>query len=274
MRTTLSFSAERTQSEHKINSLAYSKALSACILGPELPHPPTAFWHEASTRPNSCLLRKSTCESCCSYFFADDRLQRSLLLADIRKDRTKAKGDVNSGGDFYGPFWADAKDHAAGRSSLPERTEIRIAANGTRARLYPILRDCFLSMWNEKMRWRNEPFEFTPGSVKAQLLIEELRAIIKIENTASIKVWDGSHRVIYPYFSEMPALPEAAARLGFWALQEALPDYRSEDFRIIDMHRRAYFRPTDVGINHDQRNQFVKRYDILLTKWRKLRDER
>jgi hypothetical protein len=206
--------------------------------------------------------------------FADDRLQRSLLLADIRKDRTKAKGDVDSGGDFYGPFWADAKDHAAGRASLPERTEIRIAANGTRARLYPILRDCFLSMWNEKMRWRNEPFEFTPESVKAQLLIEELGATIKIENTASIKVWDGSHRVIYPYFSETPALPEAAARLGFWALREALPDYRFEDFRIIDMHRRAYFRPTDVGMKHDERDQFVKRYDILLTKWRKLRDER
>jgi hypothetical protein len=129
-------------------------------------------------------------------------------------------------------------------------------------------------MWNEKMRWRNEPFEFTPESVKAQLLIEELEAIIKIENTVSIKVWDGSHRVIYPYFSEMPTLPEAAARLGFWALQEALPDYRSEDFRIIDIHRREYFRPTDVGMSGDERNQFVQRYEMLLKKWRRLRDER
>ena len=40
-------------------------------------------------------------------FFADDRLQRSLLLADIRNDRTKEAGDRDSGGDFYGPFWAD-----------------------------------------------------------------------------------------------------------------------------------------------------------------------
>jgi hypothetical protein len=207
-------------------------------------------------------------------FFADTRLQRSLLLADIRKDRTKAKGNRDSGGDFYGPFWADAKDHVAGRSSLPGQTEIRIAANATRARLYPILRDCFLSMWNEKMRWRNEPFEFTPESVKAQLPIKELGVIVKIENTASIKTWDGSHRVIYPYFSEAPPLPEAGARLGFWVLQEALPDYRPEDFRIIDMHRRAYFRPTDVGMKHDERSEFIKRYDLLLKEWRKLRDER
>jgi hypothetical protein len=207
-------------------------------------------------------------------FFSDNGLQRSLLLADIRADRTKEAGDRDSGGDFYGPFWADVKEHAAGRSNLTEQTKVRIAANATRTRLYPILRDCFLDMWNEKIRWRNEPFEFVPESVKAQLPIKELGTIVKIENTASIKTWDGSHRVMYPYFSEEPALPEAGARLGFWALKEALPDYRAEDFRIIDMQHRTYFRPVDVGMKGDERKQFVQRYDVLLKKWRKLRDER
>ena len=207
-------------------------------------------------------------------FFADDRLQRSLLLADIRDDRSREAGDRDSGGDFYGPFWADVKDHAAGRSNLVDQTKTRIAANKTRARLYPILTDCFLSMWNEKMRWRNEPFEFVPESVKARLPIKELKTIVKIENTASIKVWDGTYRVMYPYFSEDPALPEDGARLGFWALKAALPDYRAEDFRIIDIQRRAYFRPLDIGMKGDERKQFVQRYDVLLKKWRKLRDER
>jgi hypothetical protein len=98
--------------------------------------------------------------------------------------------------------------------------------------------------------------------------------IVKIENTASLKVWDGTHRIIYPYFSETPVLPEAGARLGFWALKEALSDYRTEDFRIIDMQRRAYFRPTEIGTSGDEQQQFVQRYDALLKKWRKLRDER
>ena len=87
-------------------------------------------------------------------------------------------------------------------------------------------------MWRETMRWRNEPFQFVPESVKAQLEVKKLGAVVKIENTASVRVWDGSHRVIYPYFSEEPALPEEGARLGFWALREALPKFPMNDFRI------------------------------------------
>jgi hypothetical protein len=207
-------------------------------------------------------------------FYADVRLQRSLLLADIRSDRMKESADRDSGGDFYAPFWSDVKDHAVGRSDLTEQTTLRIAKNKTRGRLYPILRDCFLEMWNEKMRWRNEAFEFVPESVSAQLPLKELGTVVKIENTAAVKTWDGSHRVIYPYFSETPALPEEGARLGFWALKEALPDYRAEDFRIVDMQRRAYFRPVDIGMKGDEEKQFVQRYGALLRIWRKLRDER
>jgi hypothetical protein len=172
-------------------------------------------------------------------FFADGRLQRSLLLDDIRDVQAKESTARESGGDFYGPFWADVKNHAAGQSDLTEQTKVRIAANKARARLYPVLRDAFLDMWNEKMRWRNEPFNFAPESVKAQLSFKELRTVVKIENTAAIKTWDGANRVMYPYFYEEPALPEQGARLGFWALKEALPDYRIEDFRIIDMQHRA-----------------------------------
>jgi hypothetical protein len=129
-------------------------------------------------------------------------------------------------------------------------------------------------MWREKMRWRNEPFEFVPESVKAQLPIKKLGTIVKIENTASVKVWDGSHRIIYPYFSEEPALPEEGARLGFWVLRSALPEFRQEDFRIVDLLRRAYFRPIEVGTRGDEEEQLIQRYEVLLKKWRKLRDER
>lgn len=206
--------------------------------------------------------------------YADSRLQRSLLLADIRDDRSKEAGEKSSnGGDFYGPFWADVKDHAAGRSDLTEQTEIRIKKNKGRARLYPILSKCFLDMWNEKMRWRNEAFEFVPESVKAQLELKKL-GTIKVENTAAVKIWDGTHRVIYPYFSEAPTLPEEAARLGFWALEKALPNYEPKDFRIVDIQRRAYFRPVDVGVNGNEEKLFTDKYAALLKAWQKLRDER
>jgi hypothetical protein len=207
-------------------------------------------------------------------FAADARKQRSLLLADIRNDRTKQSRESGKGGDFYTPFWAAVKRHATGGSNFVEEIDICIGKNRTRRHLYPVLRDGFLEMWNKKMRWRNEPFQFVPQSIKAQLSIKELNTVIKIENTASIKAWDGSHRIMYPYFYEAPALTEEGARLGFWALKEALPDYNAEDFRIIDFIRRSYFRPADIGMNGDEGKEFILRYRALLKQWRKLKEER
>jgi hypothetical protein len=124
------------------------------------------------------------------------------------------------------------------------------------------------------MRWRNEPFEFVPESVKAQLPIDALGAIVKIENTASVRMADGSHRIIYPYFSEEPRLPDDGARLGFWALKAALPNFEAGDFRIIDMQHRAYFRPSDIGMRGNEEDDFVARYKSLLEEREKLKSER
>lgn len=207
-------------------------------------------------------------------FVSDARKQRSLLLEDIRNERAKEARASDGGGDFYTPFWADVKDHVAGRSNIVEQTEIRIGKNKTRERLYPLLRDSFSEMWNEKMRWRNEPFQFAPENIKAQLNIKELGAVVKIENTASIITWDGSNRIIYPYFYETPPLTEEGARLGFWALKEALPDYDMNDFRIIDFIRRNYFRPGDIGIRGGEGEIFLQKYRELLRQWRRLKEER
>lgn len=219
-------------------------------------------------------LEKINLRKLLQFFVADARKQRSLLLADIRNERAKETRESDDGGDFYSPFWADVKDHAAGRSNITEQTETRISKNNTRARLYPQLRDSFIEIWNEKMRWRNEPYEFAPKSIKAQLLIRELGAIIKIENTASIIAWDGSRRIMYPYFYETPPLTDDSARLGFWALKEALPDYDMNDFRIIDFIRRNYTRPTDIGMRGDEKTQFIQRYRELLRQWRQLKKDR
>jgi hypothetical protein len=78
----------------------------------------------------------------------------------------------------------------------------------------------------------------------------------------------------YPYFSEKPLLPLEGVRLGFWALKEALPDFRVEDLRIIDVLRSAYFRSMETPLQGDERTMFIQRYDAALKEWRKLRDGR
>jgi hypothetical protein len=167
----------------------------------------------------------------------------------------------------------DGKINTPG-SCIREQSKIRIRKSKQRGHLYPQLTDAFLSLWNEKIRFRNEEFEFLPTSVKAQLSIKELGAVVKVENIVAVRIWDGSNRVIYPYFSENPALPSEGARLGLWALKEALPDFRAEDFRIVDILRRAYFRPTEILMKGDERETFIQKYGTVLAEWKKLRDER
>jgi hypothetical protein len=204
-------------------------------------------------------------------FYADRRDRRRILVADVRNERNKDENGGGDGGDFHGPFWADAKDHVAGKLDLREQSEVRVASNKARARLYPLLTEGFLNLWNERIQWRNEKFETYPISIKAQLRIEELNAIVKIENVVAVKIPDGSSRIVYPYFGEKPALPIEGARLGLWALKEALIDFRAEDFRIIDILRRSYFRPAEISAQGNERELFVQKYRDLLEEWRKLR---
>jgi len=206
-------------------------------------------------------------------FYARPNLQRRLLLEDIRNERTKKqrKDDDEGGGDFHTAFWADAKDHVAGNSDLREKVKDRIIKNPTRKRLYPLLVDGFLSVWNESIRWRNEKFESNPKTAKGQLPFQELAATVKVENALAVTLWDGRERVIYPYFSEDPSLPEEGARLGLWALREALNEFRETDLRIVDLLRRAYFRSEELEMHGNEREIFVKKYEAILREWEKLR---
>jgi hypothetical protein len=204
--------------------------------------------------------------------YAEPKQCRSILLAEIRNEFKKQLSKEGGGGDFHIPFWADAKDHVAGKLDLRDQSKLRIKSNKTRARLYPLLTEGFLGLWNEKVRWRNERFELVPTNVSANFPLEELNTIVKVENVVAVRVQDGSHRVVYPYFGEKPVLPLEGVRLAFWALKEALPDFRVEDLRIIDILRSSYFRSTENPLQGDERAVFVQKYAALLKEWRKLRD--
>lgn len=207
-------------------------------------------------------------------FYAKPNLQRRLLLDEIRRESKESSDEENGGGDFHVPFWADAKAHVAGKLDLQEKSKIRARKNKSRARLYPLLARGFLSVWNEKIRWRNEEFEFHPKSIKGSLSLNELGATVKVENVLAVKIWDGTDRAIYPYFSEEPILSIEGVRLGFWALEEALSELRAKDLRILDVLRGSYFRPEDAPQRGDERNIFAQKYKLILEDWTRLREER
>lgn len=200
--------------------------------------------------------------------FLDPNKQRSAILTDIREDRAREAGQDRSGGDFYAPFWADAKDHVFALGDLHDAVDQRIALNYRRRRLYPILRDGFLLWWNERRRWTNEPFQ--PGQpVKARFQFPRMAAIVKVNSILSVRDGLGAERFIYPYFFPEPVLSENAARLGLWLLPAALPTVPRNAIRILDVMRGKTFALDRNPLNGDEEAEFRRRYIRLL----RLRDE-
>lgn len=207
------------------------------------------------------------------FFDASDAKRVALLRADIRAEINREDGVEGGGGDFYVPFWADAKNHAKGISDLTKQTAARIDANERRKRLYPQLRDGFLLWWDERRRGINEPVGFMPESLGVHFPIPELGTTVKIENILALTVGDHSHRIIYPYFSEEPVLTGQSARLGLWLLHEAMKAYASEDFRMLDVIRSKSFSFGSEPVQGNEKALFIEKYKALLAERKKLKKE-
>lgn len=197
-------------------------------------------------------------------FYASPKVRRRILKEDIRLDLQKESGSSRSqGGDFYQPFWSDVKLYISGQANISELTEQRIKANEGYARLYPLLKDGILDLINEKLRWSNEPLEILPQSAHGFLKFEDLGGVIRIKDALYARVRGEYTRVVYPYFSEEPALPEEGRRLGLWAMQMALKSFNPNDMRLIDPLRTILFS-TSVSIAGRRRgcvSQTLRRSD-------------
>jgi len=204
--------------------------------------------------------------------FADRRTQISLLRADIREEISRAGGDSLGGGDFYGPFWYDARQHALGLADLHESTSDRIGNNERRGNLYPQLRDGFLVWWNERRRWTNEPFR-EAASPKARMFFDSLGGTVKIENILAVSDGDNVQHYVYPYFSPEPALADESARLGLWVLTSALSSVDSQEVRILDVIRGATFSLDRNPLLGDEERNFNRRYAALINEWNGLWEE-
>lgn len=196
----------------------------------------------------------------------------SALRSDIRDELAKEEGLASGGGDFYGPFWRDAKDHVIGITDLHEAVEARIESNPRRENLYPQLRDGFLLWWNERRRWTNEPFR-PAENIKGRYVFEDLGSVVKVDNVLSVRYANDEDHFIYPYFSPMPPLEEEAARLGLWLIRESLRTIDFEEVRILDVIRGQTFSVDRNPLQGDEQGIFNARYRLVLNEWRRLWSE-
>lgn len=204
--------------------------------------------------------------------FLEQKMRQSALRADIREDIRREAGKVGGGGDFYTPFWADAKSHVFGAADLRDLTAARVGANTRRANLYPQLRDGFLQWWEEKRRWTNMPFK--PGrKLTARINFPSLDATVKVDNMLTVVDANGDEHIVYSYFTPEPALNHESARLGLWLLSRAFPQVPIEELRILDIIRGNVFSFDRNPLVGDEEIEFLARYARLITERDKLREE-
>ncbi|MGY4398603.1 hypothetical protein ACVWZA_003811 [Sphingomonas sp. UYAg733] len=204
--------------------------------------------------------------------YLEPNKRTSALRSEIREDVAKEGGGLAGGGDFYGPFWKDAKDHVFEKTDLRDTTKTRMESNGGRANLYPQLRDGFLLWWEKRRRWTNVPFE-QAQSIKAKFEFPGLDTVVKIDNVLSVKDARNEDRFIYPYFSPTPQLSEEAARLGLWLLGKALPNIPAEEIRILDVIRGRTFSIDRYPLSGNEEHLFYQKYESALKQWIDLRKE-
>lgn len=207
-------------------------------------------------------------------FDAPPALRRKILKDDIRLDLKKeAGGNRGRGGNFHEAFWADVKKHISDRGDLTILTEERIKSNKNFKRLYPLLKEGVLDLLSAKLRWSNELVEIIPQSVHGILRIEDLDGTIRIRDALHARVRGEYTRVVYPYFSEEPALSEVGGRLGLWVMQRALINLDADDMRIIDPLRKTFFSPRTTPLQGDEEIIFLEKYGSLISDWERLKSE-
>jgi len=109
--------------------------------------------------------------------------------------------------------------------------------------------------------------------VHGSLRIEDLGGTIRIRDALHARVRGEYTRVVYPYFSEEPALSEEAGRLGLWVMQHALINLDADDMRIIDPLRKTFFSPRTTPMQGDEETVFRERYRSLIGEWEHLKRE-
>lgn len=196
----------------------------------------------------------------------------AALREDIRDDLARENGGEVGGGDFYGPFWRDAKDHVFDVTDLTEQTELRIESNFRRANLYGRLRDGFLLWWDERRRWTNQPF-VPSDALKTVCRLPNVDASIKFANILSVRDGRDEDHFVYPYWFPEPVLGEEAAWLALCALSHAFPNVHQDEMRILDVIRGQTYSIDRYPLHGNEADIFRRRFADALADWQRLRLE-
>ncbi len=201
---------------------------------------------------------------------APDAKVISTLRSGIREDIRRARGLSSDGGDFHVPFWHDVRGHIDGSRDIAVSVLERIASNPRRERLYSAMQTGFLDWWNNKRRWTNEAATSHFLAVKGRLEFPEIDCVVKVENLLAMFIGGARNRIIYPYFAEVPPLDTNTARLGLWALTEAISEYPPNELRLLDVIRGDSFAIEDIVFKGNEREEFLAKYHALLKSHQKL----
>lgn len=208
------------------------------------------------------------------FFELSDSQLTSALRAELRTERRKVlelEGD--GGGDFHVPFWADAKLHVMGALDLLSQVDFRVGASKQRKRLYPLLAQGFLAWLEGLRRSTNRGIGFEPMGAHNHFDFDEISLTLKVDNLLCMKIGDDNYRLVYPYFSEKPVLGPKWARVGLWAMTEALEQFRYTDMEILDVLRGRSYSGLTLSLKGDEEALFVSRYREIRTRWDELRPE-
>ncbi len=197
----------------------------------------------------------------------------SEVRSDIRLEIRKQQGETSGGGDFHPPFWKDAKDFVFKSSDLHEATDQRIVADNNKKRLYPELRNGFLSWWDKERMATNEKIGALENKIHNHYSVPHFDLILKVDNLLGLRVGDEISKVVYPYFPEVPALTPKWARVGLWLMEQALSEFSITEMKILDVIRgQDYSQKTHPLIGNEQET-FDVRYSEILELWNDLKKE-
>ncbi|WP_394647321.1 hypothetical protein [uncultured Sphingomonas sp.] len=226
-----------------------------------------SIWHNRCMSIQVINLRKLL-----KLMFLDSKALTAALRDDIREERDRDRGLVSGGGDFYGPFWRDAKDHVFANGDLQSLTKDRIESNDRRKNIYPELEKGFLLWWNERRRWTNAPFE-PIDAPKTRYKIKDLDLTVKIDCVLAVQDGSGDDHYVYPYWFPEPPIGDEAGRLGLWVLCQALPQVSPSELRILDVIRGRTMALDRIPLKGDEIQTFSNHYRRISQRRQQLRDE-
>lgn len=205
------------------------------------------------------------------------QLPHARRLRMIERDARRAvyveqfgKDADGGGGDFYGPFWADAKRSAVDDSfDLASATVERIASNKSRRRLYPVLLNGFESGWAVLRQARISGGVITlVSNLAVTLKGSEGEDRLRATNALSVQEAGTHLHITYPYFSKDVGLGTRHARLGLAVLKQGFASAKPKTVAILDVLRGNLFVGDEVIEDSSAREQVVERYDAVMREWR------